>query len=376
MSFNHTVEFRLIVQRDSVFKEKYYPKVLSAQTDKTFPWSVPTANILIETNTLEGTSGFISPIRVDDIIRLQVNETWDTEEKSVWIDLFEGRIMSIDTVWNGGNTTTLTCRGHDEECLYTAVDAAVSRTSEKTGVTLDYLFDTFTSRITGETYVDKTLSTTQTNYNIAADSKYLGDAISELETLEDLSYIFKTVPAYDSENNLSGVEPYWQPVPTGCPISAIENTHRLINAKFKSSASNLVNDVTIYGDGVSGTYADATSKTTYNDRYHTYTDTSITAAAQCTALATAIVTKYKDPLVSGTITMMGSILDVGDYIYCRIPSLEVDGSTIDGSYRVRRVTHSISSAGWLTSIDVGDVKRGTSDIQLGLLAANRLNNMM
>ena len=74
---------RLVVQSDSRTKEKYYPKVLTATTAYEYPFSVPTATIEIWTNTEESTDGYVSPVKIPDIVRLQVSTKYHVNEPTV-----------------------------------------------------------------------------------------------------------------------------------------------------------------------------------------------------------------------------------------------------------------------------------------------------
>lgn len=75
------IETRLVVQRNNITKDKYYPKVPTATTSYENPFAIPNATIEIVTNTEEIISGYVSPVHVDDIVRLQVSTKLNPKEK-------------------------------------------------------------------------------------------------------------------------------------------------------------------------------------------------------------------------------------------------------------------------------------------------------
>ena len=120
------IETKCIIERNNIEKDKYYPKLISINTTSTFPWSCSTVTIEITTNTDTDTSGYMSPIRIDDIIRVQVNIMSSSDEKPVWQDIFEGHILSIGSNFGINNITSLIC----------SIDflQVFSQTAEKLGV--------------------------------------------------------------------------------------------------------------------------------------------------------------------------------------------------------------------------------------------------
>lgn len=374
------VEYRVVLEHDNVL---YYPKILAAQVSDYFPLQVPTARIEIETNTASSTSGYTSPARTDDIVRLQVNETTTPTEKSKWVDLFEGRIMSISSQLDGGNNTFLYCRGHAEELLYRQVTADYTKSSGRTGTIISELIGDYLDRIIdgSPSLLDTTNSTVLTSFNVDQDTKYLIDIVKELEDIEGNNYIFTVVPQYDSDGLYDSCLASWQPVSStaNTNIAVIENRERLISANFSSSIEQLFNDVTIYGEPgtaqKSGTSNDSDSISSYNRRQRSEIDTTLATDYLCEAIATAIVDRAKDPIVSGTLTLVGNkLIEPGDLISVKIPSIEIDGEEIDGDYRVYRVNHGISGSGWTTSISVGEHVHDVAQYISKLFRMVRYNN--
>lgn len=373
------VEFKVVIQRNTSPYDKYYPKLISAHCNSTFPWTCPTATIEINTNITSGTAGYMSPARVDDIIRLQANVRNSPNEKSVWQDIFEGRIMKIEVGFGRGNPTRLYCRGHGEELLYRAVTADYSNAAATTGTMLAALTGSYLSRLTdaSPSLIDSAGSTSITNYNIQQDTKYMIDVVHQFESLESYGYILSIETTYDSSDNLSAAEVSWQAVSStaSSTVQIREGTPRLVEATFSDSIESLVEDVTVYGlSGAPqkvGTSTDGSPA--YGTRYHVETDLSLLTDQLCTDLATALRARYGSSIVRGNAKILGDPnIKVGDLIYCRIPSIELNGSTIDGNYRCRRVTHQINAKDWVTYVDLGELEISTWDFIAGFHAKNRL----
>lgn len=381
-SHGRTVEFKVIIQRNNTEKDKYYPKLISAYTNSTFPWTCPTATIELNTNVSTGTSGYMSPVRVDDIIRLQANVRTTSDEKSVWQDIFEGRIMKIESRFGRDNPTVLYCRGHGEEILYRTVFGTPDYVGDgdTTGTIIDELTTAYLSRLTdaSPSLIDTAGSTTLTNYNIQEDTKYIIDAVKQLEVLESYGYIFSVVPTYDSSDDLSAVYVSWQAVPATAleQVQIREGTPRLIDATFSYSIEQLVEDVTVYGaQGTPqkfGTSIDGSPA--YGTRYHVETDLSLATNQLCSDLADAIRAQYGGMTIGNAKILGDPNIKVGDLIYCRIPSMELNGSTIDGNYRCRRVSHQISTENWFTYVDLGELDISTWDFIAGFQVSGRLGN--
>jgi len=374
------VNFKVIIQRDNTEKDKYYPKLISAYTNSTFPWSCPTATIELNTNVSAGTAGYMSPVRVDDIIRLQANVRTTSDEKSVWQDIFEGRIMKIESRFGRDNPTTLYCRGHGEELLYRAITADYSASAATTGTMLDALTTAYLSRLTdaSPSLIDTAGSSSIANFNIQQDTKYMIDPVRQFESLESYGYIFSVVPTYDSSDNLSAAYVSWQAVQATASeqVQIREGTPRLIDATFSYSIEQLVEDVTVYGASgtpqIVGTSVDGSPA--YGTRYHVETDLTLATIPLCNDLAAALRAQYSGMEIGNAKILGDPNIKVGDLIYCRIPSIELNGSTIDGNYRCRRVSHQISTENWFTYVDLGELDISTWDFIAGFQVKSRLEN--
>ena len=367
------MKFRAVVETTD--GNKYYPGFVSLSSTDKFPWAAPVAAITINTNITTGTSGYMSPIRNDDIIRFQVSTS---SGKVVYQDLFEGRIMSIGANFGyNNNHTTLQCRGHSEELLYRVITADYSASSDTTGTMLASLVSSYLTRLTGAALIDTAGSTSITNYNVKQDTKYMADVVKEFEALESYGYVLKAVPVYDSVGSLSSVDVSWQAVPStmSTSVQIIEGTPRLISANFNDSIEQVVEDVTVYGE--SGTPqkvgTSINGSPAYNTRYHIETDTTLATDNLCGDLADAIRGRFGDSIVRGQVRILGTPgLNVGDLVYVKIPSIEINGATIDGNYRIRRLTNNIDSNGWFIDLDLGEIIDNPSDMFAGFHADNRI----
>jgi len=238
---------------------------------------------------------------------------------------------------------------------------------------LDALTAAYLSRLTdaSPSLIDTAGSTVIANYNIQQDTKYMVDVIRQFEILESYGYIFSVVPEYDSSGNLSAAYVSWQAVPATASeqVQIREGTPRLVDATFSYSIEQLVEDVTVYG--ASGTPHGAPA---YGLRYHVETDLSLATDQLCSDLADAIRAQYNGMDIGNAKILGDPNIKVGDLIYCRIPSVELNGSTIDGNYRCRRVSHQISTENWFTYVDLGELDISTWDFIAGFQVKNRLEN--
>lgn len=352
-----SIEYRLVVESGGTL---YYPRVLSVSGGDDFPYQVPVYQVDIETNTNASTTGYTSPIRTDDVLRLQVNETYRVNEKPKWIDMFEGRVLKISTRLKNGNRTSLMCRGHAQEILYRKVESDYSASSARTGTILAAIVSTYLDRLTNgsPSLIDTTSSTVLTSYNVDARTKYVYDVVKELESLEGYAYRFSVVPQYTATGHYSGCYVSWQPAPTTATptMKIIENRARLDDAEFSSSIEGLVNDLVVTGaTGISGSATDAVSQGKYGVRQRDESDPTIATNYLCEQLAESTVDRYSSDIVSGKLSLIGNnLLRPGDLLPVKLPSLEINGASIDDDYRVYRISHNISAAGWKTDVVVGE----------------------
>lgn len=380
------VETRLVVQRDNASKDKYYPKVVSFDTQEAAPFSIPTATIEIITNAQQGTAGYISPVRVDDIIRLQVSTKMNPKEKTVWEDIFEGRVRDITSPYSDKNTSTLFCTGHMGEASTQIVWYDVDFTSVHTvsGLVFKICYEApallfrlvydATFFDSGE-YIDY--------YNCSAYQKYVSDILADLEKLAKYHYFFSVFCTYDANGNL--YRPYlrWRHYPTKMTnkYAVIEGSERLLSAEFKSSAEELWNFIRVSGETVTDSQANlntgdvtntdtqytgaaksSLSQAKYGKRGKALTVTGIKSNMLCAKIAASMVTRFKNPIVSGQVKLIGTAkARLGDLVKVKLPSLEINGAYVNKNYHVYKVGHHLDESGYTTTLDFTKIKKTPED---------------
>ena len=369
------IDTRLIIESDD--GNLFYPVVIDFNYVDQYPFNVGIANIEILTNLASGTADYISPVRFDNPVRLQANVTYSAEEKPVWIDFFEGLIQDISTAYGRDNVTMLMCKGHSNEAVYTLIRSNESYSSASTGSILNDVVTDYLSRVTPGTFET---GTTLTDYNIKKDQKYVSDVIQEIERLEGYDYRFYTETSYTSAGLLDTVTANWSEFSSTATeqYKVIEGTPRLISADFKSGGDAVYNFAVIYGQQTTpqkvGSASDATSINNYDSRYYITSSTGLTTDQLCSDIAAAIVSKYSEPLVTGRVQILFTPeAKPGDYVYCKVPSLEVNGKSIDGNYRVVRVQHSGSAEGITTTLDLESLIIDPVDILTDLAVNSRIS---
>lgn len=369
------INFRLIVEASN--GNLFYPVVLDFSVTDQYPFSVPVANIEILTNIASGTSAYISPLRYDNVVRLQTNITYSADEKPVWIDFFEGRILDISSAYGRDNVTSLMCKGHSNEAAYTLIRADETYSIQTTGYILDDVVTDYLSRVTPGTFET---GTTITDYNIKSDQKYVLDVIKEIERLEGYDYKFSVEPSYTSPGTLDTVTANWSEfssIPTE-QYKVIEGTSRLISSDFKSGGDAVYNYAVIYGQQTApqkvGSASDATSISKYDTRYYITSSTGLTTNQLCSDIAAAIVDRYSEPLVTGRVQILFTQeAKPGDLVETYIPSLEINGESIDDNFRVVRVQHSGSAGGVTTTLDFTNLILDPVDILTDLAVNSRVS---
>jgi hypothetical protein len=366
------LDLRLIVETKA--GNLYYPAITGGQIIKQFPFSCSTANIEIPIDSTVSLA-HISPIRCDDVIRVQTCLRADPDESVVYQDCFEGRIMQMSHS-DSPNVVTLTCRGHEEEAVYRAVTSDYSAASTGTGAILTALHGSYMDRVT--TGANMASGTTLTSYNVDHHSKFMADVIRELEELEGYTYRYSVRPVY-SGGMLSSTEALWQEISTTptTQYQVISGSRRYIRSTWQTKIDSLVNAVNIYGDNSStqktGSDSDSTSQSSYNQRDHIETDLSLSTDALCSAMAEAVVDKFKDPLIAGQcVLQLTPAAEPGDLVHCDVQDVYVEGDPVAGDYVVHRVVHNLSDM--TTTLEVGALVENVSDMISEFYAKERLHN--
>jgi hypothetical protein len=316
----------------------------------------------------------MSPIREGDPIRLQVSIRTSTDQDLVWQTLFEGRIFQLSGELSAtSNNTTISARGYDEELLYTMITSDESYSNQSSGDIIDDIFSTYMTRISGSDYIDTHKCSDIIAYNVDANTKYVADIIRDLEQLELYNYRFSVRAFYDASGFLSSVEPVWQPISeiVNYGSSVTQGNRRFISANFSTDSSKIVNNCKVVGSGVS-----ALATTGDADRYKLIVDNTLTSASACAAFAEAYIDNWAESVESGSVRLTGDAnVEPGMLIQCTIPSLILNGTSIDGEYVVNRVTHSISNNSWITTLNVGQIRYTSAEMIANMNNATRLTSI-
>lgn len=370
------IEFRLAVEASD--SNIYYPTVLSGNVRLGFPLKVPTANFEVLSNNRGSTTDFVSPIRCDDVVRFQANIRYGQYARNTWITMFEGRVSELSGEFSdGSNTEQIVCLGHANEMTMAYVTSAYSQTTITTGAIADDMM-AYLERITTSSNIDQTNSSSITAYDVSAYGKTIFDVIRELEELELNTYKFDVLPNYNADGTLDTLEASWQPISTTTVdyCSVMEGSKTYQSSKFKSYITKLINKVIVIGDGVSGSAEDTASQDKYGLRVKVLPDKSITSAAMCTEIATAILDRWKAPIITGSATIAGNpYAQVGTYIRVRVPSIIIDGAYIDDDFLVIGVSHNFSASGFTTSLTLGEVDISAETMLASLVVSTRRNSL-
>jgi hypothetical protein len=340
------VQTRLIIEKP-ITHEKYYPTVLSASTQKSYPFSISYADIEISSNVVGSTSTYISQFRFDDIVRLQVSIKYNPNQRTVWQDIFSGRIADIYCEYGNNNNVKIYCQGHEaiaETSLIEETKAYTASTDART--VLEYFAGKYVTRLTySSSYADTGISFP--TYDSTANQTYMNDLFSDMEKVAGYDWAVKTVPTY-SNGNLSTVYIQWKPFPTIATdkYKVIEGTQRLLKADFSVEGKGVRTCYRVNGDTPSGLAQ--------------YTGSSEDAALS--TIASGILLEVKVPEISGQVDiLLTPEADIGDLVYCKIPSIDLNGSSISGNFTVQRVQHKISENEFTTSLDLEKIRKTAYD---------------
>lgn len=362
------VNARLVVEKPGSH-QKFYPKVISASTQQSYPLSVSGADITLISNSSARTAGYISPVAFDDITRLQVSVKYHRDEATVWQDLFHGRVETPSVSFGNNNQLKLYCVGHEGELRTDLIEETKAYTSATDAKALLAYFSKYFSRLT---YSD-TLAQTGVSfptYDATKDQTYLLDMVKAMEENAGYDWAFKVIPTYDSNKNLSAIYTQWKPFST-TPIKSyqiIEGTHRLVAADFEADGESVRTFQRVCGDKPSdgtqytGSAVDAALATLYGRRSDVNSYPWIKSNSLCDSVAAGLLTSSKLPVTSGQCVLIGTPeAQIGDYVYLKLPSLELNGASIKGYFYVYRVKHLLDKGKFHTVLDVGKVKKVAED---------------
>lgn len=379
MIYNH--RRRLIVQ-ESGGTAKYTLPVVSANTDTVYPFAIPTAPS-IEVISGNGIYDYLSGINIDDIVRLQVSDTYSEVEKDVFLDLFEGRIMDIQSNFGQGNTAKLLCVGHENATSYTSVPDNYAVTATDAGTIAQHC-NYFLERIQISVPVTPTFNM---DYSVTADRKMLKDVLSDIEKASGYGYFFSAAPKYNSSLNLaSRVEVEFRQMPS-TPVTSYAVTQGapgLLYANFTVTGKGIYNNIIYYGATPAGGGAqyegdstDEDSADKYDTRTYVGTDNSFNSSAVCGMFANGQLIYSKDVQISGTAILMGTPwAKICDLVPIKIGDIDVNGISLNTNQRSVRVTHDLPNDNFLTTLKFGRVEQSPSDYIGQILRDQRLTNNM
>ena len=246
--------------------------------------------------------------------------------------------------------------GFDAEILYRLCTTDKTYSSAEIAYILVDVFDSFIPIMDG---LSDAGTTTLSSYNINANSKYVGDIVRDLESLNFYTHRFRQYIEYTDEA-VAAIYGYFQKLPSSARsgTGVIEGSRRFISAQFSKDSSTVYNSITVYGaDSYVGT---ATSGAA--DKQKVVKDNTLETTALCEAAA-ALLARYEDISVQGSAVILGDpFVMPGDLMPCYLPSLYINGAIINADYRVSRVSHSISASGWTTSLGLGDIVYSDAEI--------------
>lgn len=379
MGLVRIVDSRLVVEKPDSHK-KYYPRVISASTQQSYPFSVSGADIKLISNSSARTAGYISPVAYNDIVRLQVSVKYHPDDATVWQDLFHGRVETPGSDFGNSNQLKIYAAGHEAELKTDLIEETKSYTSATDAKTLLSYFSKYFSKLT---YSDSLTSTGVSfpTYDTTKDQTYLQDLISDMEKNSGYDYAFKVIPTYDANKNLSTVYTQWKQF-SSTPIKSyriIEGTHRLISADFESDGEPVRTFQRIYGytpEGgtqYTGSAIDNALVTLYGKKSDVNTYPWIKSNGLADSVAAGLLTSSKLPVTSGQVLLIGTPeAQIGDYVYLKIPSLELNGASIEGYFYVYRVQHMLDNGKFHTLLDVGKVKKVAEDYLAQVSATAKL----
>ena len=361
------VNTRLVIEKPTTH-EKYYPPVIRASTQQTYPFSISYADIEIVSNTQAGTSGYIGQVRFDDIVRLQVSIKYNPYQKTVWQDIFEGRIMDMSSQFGNSNNVTLFCQGHEVEAETAVIEEDYSFATATDARSVLSYFSKYLSRLSySASYADT--GTSFPTYDSTANQTYMRDLFSDMEAVSGYNWAVKVVPTYSS-GNLSTRYIQWREMSQTASeqYKVIEGTSRMLSADFEVAGKGVRTAYRIYGDTpeggsqYTGYASDAALISLYGKRTEVDTQTWIQSNSLAAAIAAGQLSEWKTPEVSGQVELIGTPeAEIGDLVYCKIPSEELNGASVDGNFTVYRVNHEIDRNSFKTYLDLGKVKKSIYD---------------
>lgn len=358
----HWIQTRLTIEKPDTHY-KYYPQVVSARTQKSAPFSISYAEIEIISNVSGSTSTSVSQVRFNDIVRLQVSIKMNPNEKTVWQDIFSGRI--VDSYAKYGSMTNdmvLYCQGHEAEAETALIEETYSYSSSTDVTAVFSYFSKYLSNLTfSADYADTGILFP--TYDSTANQTYMSDLFADAEKVSGYDWLVTAVPVY-SGGNLSDLYISWKPFSSTATdkYKIIEGTARLLNADFSVEGKGVRTAYRVEGDACTGYAFDADLNSQYGVRTDVTNQSWVKSEALAESIAEGILSEIKNPRVSGQVKIIGTPeANIGDLVYCKCPSVNLNGSTVDGNFSVYRVQHEISGNEFSTTLDLDNIRKTAYD---------------
>jgi hypothetical protein len=204
----------------------------------------------------------------------------------------------------------------------------------------------------------------------------LADLFSDMEKISGYDWIIGTESTYTTSGNLSHTFVTWHPFSAVVTekYKIIEGTSRLLSADFSVSTEDMRNNYKVYGDTYQttdtppvdkqyyGSYSNSDSINQYGKRSEVETQTGLKSDSICNTIAGKVGPELVSPTIAGTVKILGTALArVGDLVFVKVPSLEINGSAINGNYSVFKVQHSLTENSFTTSLDLGKLQTNSDD---------------
>jgi hypothetical protein len=396
---------RLLVQK-SLGKYVYSCQIVSATTNEESPFAVKTAQI--ELIATDGITDFVAPIRIDDIVQLQVWTRNNIYERIVWKNAFEGRILNIEASYGGNkNTITLSCVGHEYETATTLVEEAYifnNNDPDQAEVAIDPLFHWTVHDNCSRLYVeDEPLygCNITTDFKVVPYQKYVKDLLLIFEKITAYTWYTRVVPTYNADHTL--IQPIlieFVPVPTVADItnklyyptySIIQGTPRYLSGSFTAKGDSLYTYAievggtakatttirgTTYTEGTQyiGSAINNENLAIYGKRTFTETDTGIEGNDMCAKFAGGIVGFFNAPVMTAQVTLQGTPeAHANDLIPVIIKKIDVNGESINNYMHIKKVSHEISANKYNTIVDIGFPYSSPQDYLLEFASKSKLS---
>jgi len=285
------------------------------------------------------------------------------------------------------NNITLECVGHIYEAEYALLTVARDYTTPTDAKTI--ISDiTSGGKMVRVVYNDATVLASQIieQYNVVPKQVTCADVFADLEKMSGYKWMIDAKPVYYSDGSLNTCYLIWKPLDSTVTDSykIIEGTRRLLSAKFDVIGEGVRTFIYVNGKSYTKTKADGTPVTDADGNIMQYqyngwaTDSAAVAKfgyrydfhsyewarsnLMCQTIAEGLLAESKQEAISGQVTLLGTPqAKKGQLIYCKIPSQETNGISIDRNFTVYRVRHSLSRNGFTTSLDLDSIKPDAYD---------------